>query len=185
MEREIWKDIEGYEGIYQVSNYGRVKGLERVVSNFTGRMIVPSRILKPQANHKGYLTVHLSQGAKNNKRIPIHRLVAIAFIPNPDNLPQVNHKNEDKLDNCVDNLEWCTNLYNSRYGTRPQRLGMKARNGACSKTVAQYSKDGKCLVAIYPSVNEVDRMLGFDFRNIGACCRGEKKSAYGYTWKYI
>lgn len=108
---EIWKDIEGYEGIYQVSNMGRVRSLTRKVWNYTK----PGRILSPGAKENGYLHVALNNGEKREKHAHIHRLVAAAFIPNPDNLPEVNHKNYDKKDNRVENLEWCTSRYNKAH----------------------------------------------------------------------
>ena len=113
---EEWRDIEGYEGLYQVSNEGRVRNISKN----------PYKMMKPHYNQRGYCQVALS---KNNKYImaAIHRLVAKAFIPNPSNLPQVNHKDEKKDNNIVENLEWCDNKYNSRYGTRGERIGEKHR----------------------------------------------------------
>lgn len=113
---EEWRDIEGYEGIYQVSNEGRVRNISKN----------PYKMMKPHCNQRGYCQVTLS---KNNKYImaAIHRLVAKAFIPNPSNLPQVNHKDEKKDNNIVENLEWCDNKYNSNYGTRGERIGEKLK----------------------------------------------------------
>ena len=132
---EEWRDIKGYEGIYQVSNLGRVKSCERDVhfikntgTHFTKHY--RERILSPNLSTPGYLTVMLYKdnrngGPKQSKRCQIHILVAQAFIPNPDNLPQINHKDEDKKNNCVDNLEWCTRQYNMKYGTLPYRISNK------------------------------------------------------------
>ena len=114
---EEWKSIPGYEGLYEVSSYGRVKSLERYKSNNGGIQLIKEKILKPHNTKKGYLTVQFS-----NKIFKVHRLVAEAFIPNPDNLPMVNHKDEDKTNNNVDNLEWCTAKYNSNYGTAIERM---------------------------------------------------------------
>lgn len=114
---EEWRSIQGYEGLYEVSSYGRVKSLERYKSNNGGIQLLKEKILRPHNTKKGYLTVQL-----RNKRFTVHRLVAQAFIPNPDNLPQVNHKDEDKTNNNVTNLEWCTAKYNSNYGTAIERM---------------------------------------------------------------
>ena len=122
---EEWRAVPGYEGLYEVSSYGRVKSLKRYKSNNGGIPLIKERILKPYNDKKGYLNVRL-----RNKNFKVHRLVAQAFIPNPNNLPQVNHKNEDKSDNRVDNLEWCTAKYNNTYGTRQDKVrDTKIKNG--------------------------------------------------------
>lgn len=108
---EIWKDCKGYEGKYQVSNLGRVWSVKG--QKYLKGTILPS----------GYVHVHLTTPNGKRKKERLHRLVAIAFLDNPNNLPQVNHKDENKLNNCVDNLEWCNAKYNANYGTRNQRIG--------------------------------------------------------------
>lgn len=108
---EIWKDIKGYEGLYQISNLGRVKCLPKIIRNRKYKEIIKS----PSLAGKGYYRLILCNNGKN-KAFYIHRLVAQAFIPNPNNLPQVNHKDENILNNCVDNLEWCNNKQNINYG---------------------------------------------------------------------
>lgn len=168
--KEIWKDIKGYEGYYEVSNLGRVKRIGK------------TNCLKSAIRKDGYEQVAL---CVNNilKSYAIHRLVAIAFIPNPNNLPQVNHKDENKLNNCVENLEWCTQEYNIKYGTARKRANIKNTNRKdISKVVYQYSLEGE-LINIYPSTQEL-RRLGFNQGNIASCCRGERKSHKGYIWKY-
>lgn len=117
---EIWKPVVGYEGYYEVSNYGRVKRLETRVNSNRGGRAVREKILKQIITKYGYLTVHLCVDNKRAKK-KVHRLVAEAFIPNPLNLPCVNHKNEIKTDNFVENLEWCTVEYNNNYGTHQER----------------------------------------------------------------
>ena len=112
---EIWKDIIGYEGLYQVSSLGRVRSLDRFYYR-----LHKGKVLSPTKDRYGYLTVTLNCNGKS-KTIKIHRLVAQAFIENPDNLPQVNHKDEVKSNNCVDNLEWCSAKYNNNFGTRQER----------------------------------------------------------------
>ena len=192
--KEIWKDIEGYEGLYQVSNLGNVKSLEKTSKNRWGQYCKNEKILKPLILTKGYLSVFLyTTTTKTNKKI--HRLVAQAFLPNPDNLPQVNHKDEDKTNNVVwinedgsidyekKNLEWCTNEYNSNYGTRKKRVSIKLTNGKKSKPVLQYDLKGN-FIKEWPSVMEIKRQLGFSNGNIAECCRGKYNNIYGYIWRY-
>lgn len=116
---EIWKDIKGYEGLYQVSNLGRIKSLERTIEVKTKHSTcrtIKERILKPEkCKSTQYLYVNLNKFG-NVKHCTVHRLVAEAFIPNPDNLPQINHLDENRSNNCADNLEWCTNKHNCNYG---------------------------------------------------------------------
>ena len=115
MIEEIWRPVVGYEGLYEVSNIGRVRSLDRFYYR-----LHKGKVLSPTKDRYGYLTVTLNCNGKS-KTIKIHRLVAQAFLPNPDNLPQVNHKDEDKTNNNVDNLEWCTAKYNVNFGTRQER----------------------------------------------------------------
>ena len=175
---EIWKDIKGFEGKYQVSNYGNVKSLNY---NRTGK----ERLLKQNIDKYSYHNIHLYSYGKD-KRFLIHRIVAEAFIPNPDNLPYVNHKDENKHNNHVDNLEWCTQLYNLNYGSRNERI-----RKSLSKKVYQYTIDGK-FVKEWESAMECGRN-GFNQQNIVSCCRGGhfKNNKWvnitqhkGYRWSY-
>lgn len=116
LEQEIWKDIKNYEGLYKISNLGRVKSLPK----YAGRSYRKEKILKTYLDKNGYVKVIL---CKNNRTrfLSIHRLLAEAFIPNPNNYPQINHKDENKQNNSLNNLEWCTCKYNINYGTRTKR----------------------------------------------------------------
>ena len=116
IEQEIWKDVKNYEGLYQISNLGRVKSM----SKFAGFSYRKERILKTSLDKDGYVKVTL---CKNNRTrfLSIHRLLAECFIPNSNNYPQINHKDENKQNNDLSNLEWCTCKYNINYGTRTKR----------------------------------------------------------------
>ena len=117
MIEEIWRPVVGYEGLYEVSSYGKVRSLDRyVIDSLENKRFYKGKVLSPGIRPDGYLFVILSCNGKS-KTINVHRLVAQAFIPNFDNLPMVNHKNEDKSNNRVDNLEWCNSKYNNNYGT--------------------------------------------------------------------
>ena len=167
MNNEIWKDIEGYEGLYQVSDKGRVKSLKR------GN----DKIMSLRRDKDGYLLVNLWNNHER-KTFKVHRLVCQAYITNSHNLPQVNHKDENKDNNCVENLEWCDSKYNNNYGTHNQRSADKQ-----SKPVLQYTLDGK-LVDKWKSGHDVERNLGYNQCNISSCCNEKRKSAYGFVWRY-
>ena len=167
---EIWKDIDGYEGLYQVSNLGNVKSLNY---NRTGK----ERILKPGTNGSGYLHVILCKNGKI-RLFKVHRLVAKAFLENPDHKSDVNHKDENKTNNCVENLEWMTRQENINFGTHNERMAK-----SLSKSVFQYSLDGK-IIKEWPSTMQIERDLGFSPGNISQCCNEKYKTAYGYIWKF-
>ena len=175
MSEEVWRDIEGFEGLYQVSDQGRVKSLERKVKHWCGgERIQKERILKPSMDKDGYLLVTLCAGGKP-KTLKVHRLVCEAFHENPDNKPQVNHINEDKTDNRACNLEWCTCKQNVNHGSRNERV---------SKPVGQYSLDGK-LIKLWPSTMEAERQAGFNHGNISEVANGNRKTAHGFIWRYV
>ena len=177
---EIWKDIAGYEGKYQVSNLGRVRSLPRTFLDVNGRrQIFKGCVLKRILRKNGYMVVTFYGSGKFHQMM-IHRLVAGAFIPNPNNLPMINHKDEDKTNNHVDNLEWCSAQYNSTYNNIHYRNKEKRR-----KAVIQMTLDDE-FVAEYESVREAERQTGFRNSNISAACRGEKKTkqSYGFHWKF-
>lgn len=183
MESEIWKDIEDYEGWYQVSNTGRVRSLNRVVQRADGiSSTLKGRVLKPSSNKCGYLVVFLCKDGKRTTKTT-HRLVAQAFIPNPEGLPQVNHKNEVKTDNRVENLEWCDAAYNLAYGTARTRSAKRRTNGKQSKAVLQIDPNTMKVIREWPSANECGRN-GFNKSLVSACCLRKIKTHYGYIWKY-
>lgn len=177
--QEIWKPIKGYEGLYQVSDQGRVKSLER--KNCFGRT-VKERILKPYDKGYGYLSVDLFIDGKR-KQHQVHRLVCEAFHENPENKPQVNHKNEIKADNRACNLEWCTRRENCNFGTRNARIG-EAVVKAQSQPIGQFSLDGE-LIKVWQSTHEAERQTGFNQGNISKVANGKRKTASGFIWKYV
>lgn len=152
---EEWKPVKDYDD-YLISNFGRVKSIK----------YKKERILKPKKNHKGYLSVGLSNNGKYKNAV-IHRLVANAFLENTYNLPQVNHKDENKQNNCVSNLEFCTNDYNMKYSR--------------AKKVIQYDKENN-FIKEWNCINEAQREL--NILHIVECCQGKIKNAGGYIWKY-
>lgn len=204
MENEIWKPVGGYEGLYEVSNFGRIKSLNCYNYKYP-------RIMKLGKRTDGYLCVGLS---KNNqtKTKSVHRLVAEAFIPNPDNLEMVNHKDENKTNNNVDNLEWCTRAYNQLYsiGLHPERKQLFADNfknpspytekGVPHKykqNVAITDEQGN-LIRVFGNASEAGKILGLNSGNIVKVCKsnaipdrnkyrqkGRKRKAGGYIFEFI
>lgn len=191
MEEETWKAVEGYEDYYEVSSYGRVRGVDRVIINSDGvKRLWKGRILRPGKNTEGYLTCVLYKNSKH-KTLKVHRLVAEAFLPNPDNLPVINHKDENKTNNRVflnkddsvdftkSNLEWCDGKYNSNYGTAIQRSTEKR-----SKPVLQIDLETNQIVDEYSSTQEAARQTGFSQGNISNCCNGKLKTYKCFKWRY-
>ena len=174
MKSELIKQIKDYPD-YWVSTLGNIYSMKN------GK----EKELKQGKGSRGYLQVSLS-----SKTYSVHRLVAQAFIPNPDNLPQVNHKDESKENNCVSNLEWCTAEYNCNYANRnnkisetQKRSGIQRNNKYTSKEVYQYTLDGK-FVNTYPSIREAVRQTGLDHSAISKVCRGKIKYTGGFIWSY-
>ena len=177
---EQWVDIPNYEGLYKISNFGNVLSLGNGGPNkYKGK----KTLLKPRKNIYGYYYVGLSKNGVK-KSYTIHKLVAKVFIPNPNCLPCVNHRDENRLNNNVDNLEWCTYKYNTNYGTCIQRRSEKTRNDPKrSKPVIQYTLDG-VFVKEWPSLMEIERQLGWHRAGITTCINGKTKQAYGYVWSF-
>jgi hypothetical protein len=171
MEEE-WRDVIGYEGIYIISTLGRIK-----------RIIPPKRLLKPSINHNGYMKIGLWKDGKG-KYITLHRLVALNFIPNPYQYPCINHKDENKTNNAVDNLEWCTYKYNTNYGRCIERRRNSTDYSDRMKKVKQI-KNGK-IINEFPSVVCAAKSVNGLPCVIGNVCRKmpHRKTAYGYQWEY-
>lgn len=203
---EIWKDVPGYEGLYQVSNMGRVKSLER-----TREMNLPDHTTAP-VNERirkfgkslGYQNVTLSKDGIN-KHFRVHKLVAMTFIPNPRLCTQINHKNGDKHDNRVENLEWCTPKENicharetglikttpsfkghhhTKEAIRRIKDGNKWGTSKRHRVIDQYDYDGILFLRTWHGFVEIKKTLGFNGQNVQACCNGRIKHAYGYSWRY-
>lgn len=185
MENEIWKPVVGYEGLYEVSNIGRVKSLARICAHKHGQCWRKERLMKLMPYGKvvlrhsnKYLHAKLTKNGIS-KLIPVHRIVAMAFLPNPDNLPQVNHKDENPGNNKVENLEWCDAKYNCNYGSLPDYR----RDYCTSRAVRQFSLDGVYL-AEYSSITKASIALGIRGSVISEVCKGTKGSAGGFLWIY-
>ena len=172
---EKWKHIEGYEGLYEVSNYGKVRSLDRIVKGRWGKQNRQKKNLVPVKDKDGYLIITLCKDGKQ-KTAKIHRLVAQTFIPNINKLPCINHKDENKQNNQINNLEWCTFKYNTNYGT-----GIKKRIEKTSKPVLQYDLNGN-FIAKYKSVSEAHRKTNIS--HIYDCCNKRLKTCGGYIWRY-
>jgi len=190
MQKEIWKSIDGFNGLYEISNHGRVKSLERGYWNGHGFFLKEEKILKGR-NSNGYVYVYLCN--KTKKNYSIHRLKAIAFIPNPENKPQVNHRDGNKSNNGYnadgkDNLEWATRSENVRHSykylwQRPPCLGKFGADHVTSKAVIQMTKSGK-FVAEYCSGYNAKRITGISNADISSCCHGRLNFAGGFIWKF-
>jgi hypothetical protein len=176
-----WKDVIGFEGLYQVNQFGDIKSLGNGLS--TNSLNNKERILKPQK--KRYLTVKLSKDG-NYYYKTIHRLVAEAFIENKENKPQVNHIDGNKYNNHVNNLEWNTAKENIQHSVRTGlQINKKGLENTCSKQILQYDLDNN-LIKEWGSLREITRETGFNRTGIVGCCKKRKKfrTAYGYQWEY-
>lgn len=190
---EVWRDVFGYEGLYQVSNFGRVRSVDRLVVHGNHLKLVKGRILKMRLAGRGYYVVQLS---KNGNVLPfnVHRLVGKTFLANQNNLPQINHKDECKTNNFVwvnpdgsvdelkSNLEWCTHNYNLNYGSHNKNLS-EHRKGKNTKPVLQLTTDGM-LVKEWASITEAAKENDLYIQNICGVLHGRQVTCGGFIWKY-
>lgn len=177
---EIWKDVVGYEGYYQVSNLGNVRSKDRIVPcKKNGQRFLkcqPLKLRKHSKNDEYWCAMFCKNG--KYKRLLVHRLVAEAFIPNPNGFPQVNHKDENGENNCVENLEWCTSKYNANYGTRNERLAKFPK-----KPIIQKDLSGK-FIRRWDGVIDAGRAIGRNSSGIINVCKGKQSHCGGFLWEY-
>ncbi|HHX60343.1 MAG TPA: hypothetical protein GX707_06350 [Epulopiscium sp.] len=171
--KEMWKDIKGYEGLYRISNHGNILSCRQ-------------NIIMKQKITKGYRMVGFTKN-KKHKSYSVHRLVAEAFIQNPKDKREVNHLDENKLNNHVSNLKWATSKENSNWGTRNERIAefVKTNPPKISKKIKQIDKDTGEIIKIYNSVSEASGQNKFHQGNISSCLTGKRKYASGYKWEYV
>lgn len=172
---EIWKDVPGYAGLYQVSNYGRIKSLSRKIVRNNKSVNIGNIIMSQSISNKYYSVMLYKDNTK--KRYLVHRLVAAAFIPNQENFSQVNHKDENKLNNHVDNLEWYTSKYNNNYKNKVEKCASKHR-----KSINQYDKKGN-FINSFNSGLEASILTGINVTSISLCRKGKLKTAGGFIWE--
>lgn len=173
---EEWKEINGFCGLFEISNLGKVRVKDREYINNLGRLRkIKSHLLYQSTTGSGYKSVQIYFKGKM-KAYMVHRLVAEYFVPNPFGYKEVNHKDENKCNNIADNLEWCSRSYNCKYGN-----GLKVRSKECSKPVIQIL--GGIFINEYPSMISAERATGIKAGGISKCCNGKSKTAGGYQWK--
>ena len=174
MKMEEWRDVVGYEGLYKVSNLGNIYSF------------YVNRILSKHLMPNGYITIRLCNNSQH-KRVQLGRIVAIAFIPNPDNLSEVNHKDCNPRNNESENLEWCTHAYNINYANRTQKMlnspGYKAAMSNIKIPILQFDKNGT-FIRRWNSGSEIEKETCINAGNISLCCSGKRKSAGNYIWRY-
>ena len=181
-DEEEWKSVVGFEGLYEVSSYGRIRSIDRVIMRSNNTILTLKGSILPQYEYYGNSTisrlkVNLSKNGNKYSR-SVHRLVATAFIPNPDNLPQVNHKDENPKNNNVSNLEWCTCEYNHNYGTRNER-----HKKALQKRVNVYDLSGN-YIKQYESIKHASEDLNLDPSSVTKVCKGKYRRHKTYIFRY-
>lgn len=186
IEEEIWRDISGYEGLYQVSNLGRIKRLPRVVIRSDGRRrTFCESISKGHLHNTGYYVINLTKNVISKRKL-VHRLVAEAFLPNPNHYPVIHHIDANKTNERADNLMWCSYSFNIKHsyefeGHRPSMKGVFGKDNPHSVPIVQISLQGEVL-AHFVNIMEAARKLNVNHTNITACIKKRKKTAYGYLW---
>ena len=184
--KEVWKDIKGYEGYYKISNIGRVKRLDVVDKNpkYNGHRVIKGGIRKTTIQKSGYKSVMLSKEG-NTKRYLVHRLVAEAFIPNPNKYSVVNHIDGNKINNFYLNLEWCTHSYNLKHAHNNNLI--KNNDKAIKAMIKKNKKQVICIdnLQIYESLTTISNIFGYSQGYICECCKGNKEKAYGLHWSYV
>lgn len=199
--KEIWKDlifeengiIHDYSGIYEISNMGNIKRLEKINKDKRSKKTIKEHFVTG-TNNNGYLLVSLCKNGRKERKLA-HRLVAMVFIPNTDNKPQINHKNGKRNDNRVENLEWCTQLENNKHAwetglidkEKMKKLGKKYIELNCrnnKKPVCQLTKEGR-IINKFKSIIEAEKQTGISNKHISSVCKNKRKTTGGYVWRYI
>lgn len=198
---EEWKDlifkengmIHNYKGIYKISNMGKIKRLEKINKDKRSKKTIEEHYISG-TNINGYVMVKLCKNAKTERKL-VHRLVAMVFIPNPQEKPHINHKNGRKNDNRAENLEWCTPLENNKHAwatglidkEKMKKIGEKYVELNCrnkKRPVCQFTKNGK-MIRKFESIIEAEKQTGISNKNISSVCKNKRKTTGGYVWKYI
>ena len=180
MKNEVWKDVPNYEGIYKASNFGRIKMVKRTLIDSLGKKInKKEHILKPRTGNRYYMIALYKNGKRED--LLLHRVIAQTFIPNPENKPFVNHKDENCFNNCSDNLMWCTQKENMNWGTINERM---SKNSKSKRKVNQYDMDGN-YIKTWDCMTDFYKSKGLKLKTgIIECCKGRRQSHMGYKWKY-
>lgn len=177
-ETELWKDIQGYEGYYQVSNFGRIKSLSRFLNYVDGQVrFMEGKIIQPRICVAGYALLNLHKDGKQ-LTVQVHRVVALHFLERTSFELIVHHIDEDRLNNKVENLEWVSRSFNTLYGDSPKKIANSKK-----KSIIQLTLQNE-VVKIWESAKEVEDTLGFNKGHLGEVCSGKHKTAYGYLWKF-
>lgn len=184
MSNEIWKDVVGFEGLYKISNYGRIIACERKIHREKyGSYTIPQKFLKPTYDKDNYLKTAFRNREGERFYFRVHRVVAEAFLPNENNLPEINHKDGVKDNNYVGNLEWCTTKYNINYSYN--KLGRKGQNGGMNRRVQKINPKTLEVISEYESIREASESVGSKSTAINNCLNGRTKTSFGYIWRFV